>query len=59
VALDLDEEPKSLGIDGIDGHARPILSRNARHAQFSRSQKTYTEVSTEQDKDFIFPTGRA
>lgn len=22
-------------------------------------QKTYTEVSTEQDKDFIFPTGRA
>src|SRR5213596_3204 len=22
-------------------------------------QKTYTEVSTEQDKDFIFPTGRS
>src|SRR4051812_14164561 len=22
-------------------------------------QKTYTEVSTDQDKDFIFPTGRA
>ena len=25
----------------------------------SEIQKTYTEVSTEQDRDFIFPTGRA
>ena len=24
----------------------------------SEIQKTYTEVSTEQDQDFIFPTGR-